>query len=768
MRRPQLRTLLFVASALLLTTALFSACARDPEVAKQAHLQRGKALVAEKQYRNAIIELRNALRYDPKFGEARSYLAEALLANGDRDRALLEFVRAADLLPDSVEAQLKAGNALLVAGQFTDAESRADLALRREPRLAQALLLKGHALAGLRRIDEAIKQIEEAIALNAGADAHRSLGMLQLGQGKSEAAEATFKRALQVAPQSVDAHLALAQFYWMAGRQDDAESTLLRAIELQPTHLAANRASAAFYISTARPLEAERFLKAVVEHSTEPGAPLMLANYYAATGREKEALAILAPVAADGPIGVAATLRTADIHYTLGNKEAAHEAIDAVIKKHPQNTDALVSKARFLLIEGKPQEALERTQHAIRRDPRSAAAHYTQGLAFIELDDAIAASTAFTEVLKINPQAAGAQTRLAALHLVTGKPDATVSMAEAALRNAPDSREAHLLLVKGLLGNRNFPRAESEAQLLLTRHGTWAPAHTTKAMVQFHRRNFVDAEQGFRRAIQLDPEDAEALQGLISVLVHTNRSDEGRKLLNARLAERPKSPGVLVLIGNLEIAQGNFEAAERSLSRALEVDRDYLSAYAALGRLYVQQQRLDQASARYQELAERSPRDVTAQTMVGFLHQMQNRPDEARARYEKVLAMDSRAAVAANNLAWMYAEQDTNLDMALQLAQTAKQQLPEEAGVTDTLGWVYYKKKLSTQAIQAFEEAIQLAPATPVYWYHLGLAYVQAGESIKARDALNEALKLPGFAEATEARRLLQSMETASAGISGR
>ncbi len=71
---------------------------------------------------------------------------------------------------------------------------------------------------------------------------------------------------------------------------------------------------------------------------------------------------------------------------------------------------------------------------------------------------------------------------------------------------------------------------------------------------------------------------------------------------------------------------------------------------------------------------------------------MQNKPDEARKLYEHALSLDPQMPVAANNLAWDYAERGQNLDVALNLAQTAKAKLPNTAAVSDTLGWVYYKK----------------------------------------------------------------------------
>jgi tetratricopeptide (TPR) repeat protein len=76
--------------------------------------------------------------------------------------------------------------------------------------------------------------------------------------------------------------------------------------------------------------------------------------------------------------------------------------------------------------------------------------------------------------------------------------------------------------------------------------------------------------------------------------------------------------------------------------------------------------------------------------------------------------------------------------------------------VNDTLGWVYYKKNLAEQAIPAFESSVQTSPKNPIYRYHLGLAYAKAGRVVKAREALDEALRQkPDYREASEARKAL-------------
>src|SRR5262249_28776701 len=133
--------------------------------------------------------------------------------------------------------------------------------------------------------------------------------------------------------------------------------------------------------------------------------------------------------------------------------------------------------------------------------------------------------------------------------------------------------------------------------------------------------------------------------------------------------------------------------------------------------------------------------------------------DEAQRAYEQTLQIDPEAAVAANDLAWIYAQRGEQLDKALQLAQTAKRKLPNEASINDTLGWVYYQKNLFGPAVQALEDAVHSKPNVPEMQYRLGMAYFRNGDLQKARQALQQALKLKGnFQGADEARTMLSGL----------
>ena len=102
------------------------------------HLESAAAYEAKRDYAAAIVEYRAALQQDPKLGEARIKLGDIYARNGDAQNAFREYVRAADTLPDNIDAQLKAGALLLLSNEFTDAKARAEAVLQLSPRIQAA------------------------------------------------------------------------------------------------------------------------------------------------------------------------------------------------------------------------------------------------------------------------------------------------------------------------------------------------------------------------------------------------------------------------------------------------------------------------------------------------------------------------------------------------------------------------------------------------------------------------------------------------------
>ena len=108
----------------------------------------------------------------------------------------------------------------------------------------------------------------------------------------------------------------------------------------------------------------------------------------------------------------------------------------------------------------------------------------------------------------------------------------------------------------------------------------------------------------------------------------------------------------------------------------------------------------------------------------------------------------------------MLADSGEDLDRALQLAQAATSTTPDVPEMMDTLGWVYYKKQLPQLAIPLFERCVEKAPESPIYQYHLGLAYAGSGDVERGRATLRRALNAkPDPAMATDIRQAIARLD---------
>lgn len=744
--------------AVICGVVLLAACGGNPDERKRQHVARGNQYLEQKQYREAILEYRNAVALDERFGEARAKLADAYARDGNAAGAFGEYVRAADLLPNDAEIQLTAGEYLLIAGRFEEARTRADAALRTGTQTVRALVLQGNALAGLKEFEAAKAKLEEAIQLDPKRRAsYTSLGAMHLARGDVREAEATFQRAIAVDPSSIPSRLALASFYWSADKRTDAEAALRTAYEMAPDDPAVNRELAAFMAATGRSAEAERYLLAIAEKTPGVSAEVALADYYLTSSRPREAIARLQPVVAANPSAATAKYVLARAHAEVGDRAKAHELVDELLRKTPADPDVLVLQAELLLADGKRDAAFDRAKAAAEANPRSVRAQLALGRLYAARGDVAGAESAFAAVQRLDPRAGVAELELAKLQLASGGGPAALQRSREALARAPGSLDARLALVRSLLATGDLARADAEIAALRTTHPDTAAVVLQAGTLAAARKDFVRARQAFARALEIEPENIEALAGLVGVDVASGSAAQAKARLEARLQATPNRSDLLLLAARTSLSAADLQSAERFLRRAIDLDSSLLPAYSMLGELYLRQNRLDQAAAEFETLARRQTRPVAALTMAGIILQTQGKNELARERYERALGIDADAGVAANNLAWIVADGGGDLDVALNLAQTAIAAMPTSAKARDTLGWIYYRKGLFELAIPEFRESARLDPQGAVYHYHLGLAYWRAGKAAEAKQTLERALKAgTDFPGVEDARRILK------------
>ena len=750
-----------VAGCLALSLAVALGCKGNPERERREYLESGNALLAQNKPADAIVQYRNAIKADPKFGEAHLQLAEAYAQSGDVRRSAQQYIRAADLMPESAVAQLKAGTILLMGNRFADARSRAEKALAADPKNIDAQMLLGNAIAGTKDIEGALKEFEEAVAI-APSDSrgYTAMGAVQLAKGQADEAEKLFRRAIEVQPRAVPARLALANFLWSANRRAEAEAAFAEALKIDPANKLANRALATFHSAGDNPAAAEPYLKALAADPADGGARLTLGDHYLRLGKIAEARQVFTQIAGERGGFAAGRIRLAALAYGEKNPTEAYRLLDEVLAKESKNVSALLARSRMQRMDGKPREALVSAQAAVAAAPDSSPALYERALTELDLSQLDESIKSLREVVRLSPRAASAHMQLANVLLRRRDAAGALRAAEDGLRNAPNNPAARLLVARAQMAGGDTTAAAATMAPLQQQYPEAGIVWSQLGSLRMLQKDAKGARAAFERGVALQPGQPDAVRGLAMLDVAENKAASAQQRIEAQLAKTPTDRQHLATAARVYMAQRDFEKAEATLRKILAVDSTNLETYGMLGQLYLMQDKTDAALKEFDTLSKQQPNAVGPHTVVAMLLQSKNRLQEAQQRYERVIQIDRQAPVAANNLAWLYAEGAGNLDVALQLAQTARLRLPNAPAVADTLGWVYFKKQQYDLAIRELNEAVAGEPDNPEYQYHLGVAHAAKGDIAKARAALQKAVARP-FGSLTEAQKALAALPKA-------
>ena len=265
--------------------AITCGCGKDPEVAKREYQQTAYRL-------SRRAEVCRSLAGIPERAPAGRTLPTGgrVLRLGDTKNAYREYVRAADLLPDDAEAQLKAAEMVFLGGQFEHAMALADKALTLDGRSVEAQIIRGNALAGLKNFEAAIAEMEQALALNpdrsvAFKSRNTRTGSRQSPGGPKPPSGRRLRLILRPCRRTSPSGTSYGRW---AGPTRRSERSKRRWPSIRPmcwqTGPWRSSTSPRIALPTSEP-----FLLTIVKKSNTAAARLLLADYYVALARRADA-----------------------------------------------------------------------------------------------------------------------------------------------------------------------------------------------------------------------------------------------------------------------------------------------------------------------------------------------------------------------------------------------------------------------------------------------------------------------------------------------
>lgn len=736
----------------------------SPEAQKATHLERAAGFMEKGQLQEALIEYMNVTKADPDHAEAYYNMALIHLKLGgitNLQKAFEELTRTIELNKNNRDAQIKLAELYLLGNDPRKAREQAELILTSAPQDKEALIIRGRSLINEKRYQDGIKDLTALLSLDPqNVGIYMELSRAYFFTNNRAAAEDILRQGLTANPGSIDIMLTLGDLHLSTGKPDLAEAMFQRIVGMAPDNEIARLRLASFYQRINRPAQTEATLQQWASVYPQDERPhIHLGDFYIWFGMRDKALSSYHRALAVNAKSVVARDKVISLLLDMGKLGEAEPQVNAILEKNSGDLAGRFFHARIALTKGKTDEAISLLQAVIKDEPQHAQAHYFEGLAYLRNRQASQARTAFTQAVKLNPAMPEARTALAELFLNEGSFDLALEHAQAAIQLNPRNVQAAVIAGDAYLRKGDLAKSKRVYEAIAKALPQEALAPYRLGLVARVEKNDAKALAFFEEALALKPTAIEPITQIASIKVAQGKAEEakGRVLRQAAIAST--SALHQNLLGHLWIEIKDLEHAEQAFKKAIELDNSLLLAYMNLGQLYFQSGKMDQAVSEYKAALAKDPQAVQAHMMLGIIHERKKEYDKAKARYEKILTLNPKFAPAANNLAWLLVDQGGNLDVALNYAQTAREQQPNDPAIADTMGWLYYKKNAHLFAISLLKEAVEKLPTNPVVQFHLGMAQYKNGDKEGAKKSLQTALKLDqNFDGSDEARKILAEL----------
>lgn len=753
----------FSVKILVVALCFFITSCGGPEGKYAKHIEKGKEYYASSQYKEAVIEFKNAIQIKPDDPQAHYNLGLAYLKVGGpayTSAGFKSLVKATELDPNLLDAQVKIGELFFLSRDLSKALERSELVLKKEKNHLDATILLANINLAKGKLDAARKLLKEV------SDAHPesarpllALSTVYLASGDRQGAKDVLKKAIEK-DGSVEPRIALAGVYLVEKNFKAAEDELNGALKDNPKSVPVLSALTNFYIGTRQGAMAEQTAEKLINASEEKAEGyIILASIHKFSGNREKARETLKRgiERSKDPVKLQKLLAT---DYLDSRQSAeASELVSAILKKNESDLEGQFLRGRVLLLERKPQDALPGLSAYVKENPRSPFAQYYFGLANMMTGNSSAAKTAFNEAVTLAPGFNEASFMLAAQYLETGELDrASVEARKLKAINPSYPGLGFLLGDISLRQNKN-DEAIRYFEAYTRENAQDARGFAKLATALMKAGNTKKAIENAEKSLTIAPDDG-VLALAVSIDLSTNNFEKALARINEQIARTPDRAAVHLLLGKVYETAKDEARAEQAFKKAIEKDANFYPAYVDLGNLYARKGSFDDALKQYKESVKVNPKALSTYMVIGMLSEKRGDYNGAIESYKKALEINPRFAPAANNLAWVYSEKGGNLDVALTLAETAKELLPNEPSISDTLGWIYYKKQAYLKAVTLLKESAAKLPNEPTVKYHLGMAYYKKGETALAKQELKKALGIKGdFDGAEEARKTLASLK---------
>ncbi|GGO60626.1 Uncharacterized conserved protein HemY, contains two TPR repeats [Roseovarius pacificus] len=648
MRRPS-ATL----TALMLSASLALAGCESSEERAQRHFETAMELLAEGDVQRAYVEFRNVFKLNPRHKEARMEYAMARLEAGDKSEAYGQLLRLVEQYPDTTEARILLAEMAIQTRNWDEAKRHGKAAVEMapdDPRVRVIETALAYAEAS-RQEDNAAREEQAEIARTEMESAPdnfiaRSIVIDYLAtNGRLEEALPVIDEGLAQHPEDYNLHQIKLQTQVQAGKMDLVGDTLRTMVETFPDDEEARRLLITWYIQQGDMEGAENFLRELAERpDADTGAHMAVIQFLRRTKGDDAAREEVQRLieTQDDPTVFIAVLASMD--FDAGDRDRAiaalEQRVDGVETPTAESNDAKFLLVRMLASTGNHVGARARIEEILDNDASHVQALKARAGLRIDDDEPGEAIIDLRTALSQAPEDPEIMTLMARAHERAGDRALAGERYALAVELSNRAPEESMRYAAFLIAE-DRPEA---AGAVLSEALNEAPRNVDliKMAAGLHLRNrdWNEVQRAIWKLRKEDTDEAIAVANSLEaeMLLMQDRLDESVTFLE-NLSNSSDDIGALAALVQTQLRAGNTEAAQQQIEERLAETPDDPALRFLRAGLHVVSGERDQAETTYRDLLKDHPGNNAVIRALFSILRADNRTEDALALLDEQIEL---------------------------------------------------------------------------------------------------------------------------------
>lgn len=466
-----------------------------------------------------------------------------------------------------------------------------------------------------------------------------------------------------------------------------------------------------------------------------------LVNLYLQRKENDKALAVVEEVLRKDPENIGALILFGRIKHSLRKVDDARKAYEKIIAESPKQQNIYLLLGSLYVEEGEFDKAVSVFEKLIKNFPDYYLGYFYLGKINAQKGNPAEAEKNYRKAIELKPNLDESRYELINLYKISGERDKIILILNEILKKNPENIRAALEL--GYFYKKNNMPQDGEKILRNLGARSLSEFDVVVNVIQFYldQRRYSDTILILEDMLKGAPEssDLNHIAGL-SFFALKNEDMALSHFLKVKSDSRFYSDAA-VHVSLIYQSKGKLKEAIIFIRDVIEREPDNSEFLFYLGLFHEELEEYENAEKALLKAVEIDQDDSRLYFRLGVVYDKWGKKEKTLEQMKTVIRIDPKNANALNYLGYTYAEMGENLEEAEKLITEALKYKPDDGYITDSLGWVYFKKGLYDKALEVLKKAASLVPEDPVILEHLGDAYMKMKDGKNALEAYSRSLR---------------------------